>query len=183
MISGHRKNNRWRESMNIVGFVSGNPGVSASVNGSRHLWVDLFQRAACIRTSSAVLSPEPWNQHTSRSPLGSSTIEDEWLCHFSRGKINSPLYSGAAAAPEIASRNSMAVRIVMSILPGPVGELLQNQLRGVPASAFLRQTFCLAYPLVAQPHFHPEGLGVLGTAPLNPAVAWLGQLESLRHLL
>jgi hypothetical protein len=29
-----------------------------------------------------VRSPEPWNQQTSRSPLGSSTIEDEWLCHF-----------------------------------------------------------------------------------------------------
>ena len=34
-------------------------------------------------------SPDPWNQQASRSPPGSSTTIDAWLCQCSRGKINS----------------------------------------------------------------------------------------------
>ncbi len=40
-------------------------------------------------TSSAVRSPDPWNQHTKSSPLGSSTTVDAWLCQCSSGKMNS----------------------------------------------------------------------------------------------
>lgn len=36
MINGHRKNNRWRESRNSTGLLSGNPGVSARVKGAVH---------------------------------------------------------------------------------------------------------------------------------------------------
>ena len=59
MISGQKKNKRWRESRNNTGFVSGKPGVSAIRKGSLHLPVEWFQRAPRMRTSSAVRSPEP----------------------------------------------------------------------------------------------------------------------------
>jgi hypothetical protein len=95
MISGQKKNSRSRWSMKSTGFVSGKPGVSAMVNGSDQARCVRLHRAPRIRTSSAVRSPDPWNQHTSRSPFG-STIETS-LCHDSSGKMISPEYSGAAA--------------------------------------------------------------------------------------
>src|ERR1039458_8149088 len=86
-IRGHSKKRRCRESRKRTGLVSGKPGVSARGHGAVHLPVARFQRAASISVLSPLGSPEPWTQHTSRSPLGSSTIEEEWLCHFSNGKI------------------------------------------------------------------------------------------------
>jgi hypothetical protein len=113
-ITGQNRNNRCFESMNIVGFVSGKPGVSAMINGAPHLPVRLLWRAASITTSSAVRSPDPWNQQTSRSPFGNSTIEEEWLCHFSGGKISSLSYKGCAAAAT-ANRNAIRTRIVNNV--------------------------------------------------------------------
>src|ERR1035437_685448 len=130
MIRGHRKNRRCFESRKSTGLVSGKPGVSASVNGAVHLPVARFQRAAWIRTSSAVRSPEPGNQHTSRSPLGSSTIEEEWLCHFSNGKISSPEYWGAAAAQPTASSKAAIIRMAISITGATAPQLMQNPGRG-----------------------------------------------------
>ena len=71
-----------------VGF--GKPGVSAMVNGLDQLRFERFQRAPLMSTSSAVRSPDPWNQHTSRSLVRSSTIDEEWLCQDSSGKMSSP---------------------------------------------------------------------------------------------
>ena len=48
----------------------------------------------CTSTSSAVRSPEPWNQQTSRSPPGSSTTIEAWLCQCSSGKISSEVRKG-----------------------------------------------------------------------------------------
>ena len=70
MISGQKKNRRSRRSMKSTGFVSGNPGASAMVNGLDQPRFERFQRAPLMSTSSAVRSPDPWNQHTSRSLVG-----------------------------------------------------------------------------------------------------------------
>ena len=67
------------------------------VNGADHVRFARLQRAPRISTSSAVRSPEPWNQQTSRSPFGVSTTDDEWLCQDSSGKISSLEYWGCAA--------------------------------------------------------------------------------------
>ena len=83
--------------MKSTGFVSGNPGASAMVNGLDQPRFERFQRAPLMSTSSAVRSPDPWNQHTSRSLVGSSTIDEEWLCQDSSGKMSSPEYRGSAA--------------------------------------------------------------------------------------
>ena len=65
-----------------TGFVSGNPGASAMVNGFDQVRFARFQRAPRISTSSAVRSPDPWNQLTSRSPFGVSTTEDKWYAEL-----------------------------------------------------------------------------------------------------
>ena len=64
MISGQKKNSRARLSTKSTGFVSGNPGVSANVNGFDQPRLVRFHRAARMSTSSAVRSPDPWNQQT-----------------------------------------------------------------------------------------------------------------------
>ena len=70
-ISGQRKNRRCLriEEEHRIGF--GEARRIGHREGRRPLAVVWFQRAPRIRTSSAVRSPEPWNQQTSRSPLGS----------------------------------------------------------------------------------------------------------------
>src|SRR5262249_11836249 len=90
--------NRCFGSTNIVGFVSGYPGVSASWKGSLHVFEFFFSRAPRMTTSSASRSPEPWYQSTSRSPLGSSTIIDAWLCQCSSGTTSSDSRNGFPSA-------------------------------------------------------------------------------------
>jgi len=59
MMSGQKKNRRSRLSTKSTGFVSGNPGASAIVNGCDQLRFVRLQRAPRISTSSAVRSPDP----------------------------------------------------------------------------------------------------------------------------
>src|SRR5262249_32621485 len=66
-----------------------------------------------IFTSSAFRSPEPWYQHTNKSPFDSSTIDDEWLCHVSSGKSSSASWNGlSAAVATIGNRIKNSVRTV-----------------------------------------------------------------------
>src|SRR5208283_6069223 len=69
-------------------------------------------RAPSILTSSAVRSPEPWNQQTSRSPLGVSTMHEAWLCQCSKGKMSSDSRKGVSCLVEfrLAAQQTWAVR-------------------------------------------------------------------------
>src|SRR5512141_86563 len=58
------------------------------------VWAPLRLRAPSILTSSAVRSPEPWNQQTRRSPPGVSTMHEAWLCQCSKGKMSSDSKKG-----------------------------------------------------------------------------------------
>ena len=89
-------------------FVSGNPGVSAIRNGSDHWPVAATHLAPRITTSSALRSPDPWNQQTSRSPFGHSTMQEPWLCQCSSGKISLASCSGAAVTA--AAGKKMAIK-------------------------------------------------------------------------
>src|SRR6187431_3163710 len=74
---GQKSQRRFFESTQTTQLVSGKPGVSASSKRDDHVLVAFRQRAPSILTSSDWRSPEPWNQLTKKSPLGSSVIEDE----------------------------------------------------------------------------------------------------------
>ena len=90
----------------------GKPGVSAMVNRGLHVRLPWRSRAPSILTSSAVRSPEPWNQQTSRSPLGVSTMHEAWLCQSSSGKMSSDSRKGVfwLAELRLAGQQTWAVR-------------------------------------------------------------------------
>ncbi|MBM3844539.1 MAG: hypothetical protein FJ397_14985, partial [Verrucomicrobia bacterium] len=67
-----------------------------------------------MRTSSAQRSPLPWNQPTSRSPLGSSTRVEPWVCSACTGKTSSVRRKGASAAGGVAATVGTAVRLARS---------------------------------------------------------------------
>src|SRR5439155_14096460 len=68
-----------------------------------HATAPLRSRAPSTLTSSAWRSPEPWNQQTSRSPSGVSTMHEPWLCQCSSGKISSERQNGSPAAETTAA--------------------------------------------------------------------------------
>ena len=70
-MSGHMKKRRWRGRGTARGWSPGIPAYPPWGTARSICRFDLFQRAPRISTSSAVRSPDPWNQQTSRSPLGS----------------------------------------------------------------------------------------------------------------
>ena len=85
------------------------------MNGGTTCPFERLQRAPRISTSSAVRSPEPWNQQTSKSPFGVSTTDDEWLCQDSSGKISSlenwGCADGTIARPAMVSRTARQWRM------------------------------------------------------------------------
>src|SRR4051812_44231011 len=70
----------------------------------------LRRRAPSICTSSDLRSPEPWNQQTTKSPLGASTMQEAWQCQCSGVKINSPSRKGSSARKANTAKKQRRIR-------------------------------------------------------------------------